>query len=184
MIEYTIKKQSLLFPALGCLLFILLGLLMAVGVIGPVEGGTEADNIGGIVLGWLVILFFGGGFVFVVFSIIKKEQGPDIRIDEEGFFDRRVCSKPIPWSAIRSAYIFRGKTVYASAMRFISLDVIEPDNYQRKGIDRYFPRLFKLLKKLYDEPGITIHTGLLDQSPEEILSGIEKESKGVVLIKR
>ncbi len=184
MVEYTIRKQCLFIPLAGCLIFILLGILMVTGVIGPEEGGAEVDRIGGIVLGWLAILFFGTGFIIGLVSLLKIKEGPDIRIDENGFFDRRVCTKPIPWSEIRSAHIFRGKTVYALPMRFISLDVEDVYAYQKKGIEQYFPGLFKLLKKLYDEPGITIHTGLLDQSPDEILSVIEKESKGVVLIDR
>ena len=182
MVEYSIRKQSLVFSLIGAMLFVALGILFVTGVISAEEGAAEIDRIGGIVIGWVVIIFFGGLSVFAIISILKSGNGPVILIDELGFFDRRVCTKPIPWSEIRSAHIFRGKTLYAIPMRFISLDVIDPDLYLKKGIDRYFPRLFKLFKKLYDEPGITIHTALFNQSPDEILSAIERESKGSVSI--
>ena len=183
MVEYYIKKKNLVFSLLGAILFVTLGILLVTGIIGVEEGAAEIDRIGGIVIGWVVIIFFGGLFVLAVISNLKNGEGPVIRIDEHGFFDRRMCTKTIPWSEIRRAYIFRGKTLYAMSMRFISLDVIEPELYLIKGIDVYFPRLFKFLKTLYDEPGITINTALFDQSPDEILSAIEKESKGLVSVK-
>jgi len=183
MVGYTIKKQNLLVPLIGGLLFVFLGLLLVAGVIGVEEGAAEIDRIGGIVIGWCVIIFFGWVAVNAIIAILRHTDDPIIMIDEYGFYDRRVCIKPIPWSDIRSAHIFRGKSLYATPLRFISLDVADPDEYQRKGIDRYFPRLFNILKKLYDEPGITIQTSLISQTPEKILSVIEKESKGTVLIK-
>ena len=182
MVEYHIRKQNLIFPFIGLTVFVVLGILFVTGVISAEEGAAEIDRVAGIVIGWAVIIFFGGLFVFAIISNLKSGKGPVIQIDEQGFFDRRVCIKAIPWSEIRGAHIFRGKSLYATPLRFISLDVIDPDLYLKKGIDRYFPRLFKLFKKLYDEPGITIHTALFNQSPDEILSAIERESKGSVSI--
>ena len=126
---------------------IVLGILFVTGVISAEEGAAEIDRVAGIVIGWAVIIFFGGLFVFAIISNLKSGKGPVIQIDEQGFFDRRVCIKAIPWSEIRGAHIFRGKSLYATPLRFISLDVIDPDLYLKKGIDRYFPRLFKLFKK-------------------------------------
>lgn len=183
MFECYIKKRDLVFPFLGAILFVTLGILLVTGIIGVEEGAAEIDRIGGVVIGWAVIIFFGGLLGLAIISNLKSSSKvPVIRIDEQGFFDRRFLHQPIPWSAIRSVHIFRGKTVYTTPIRFISLDVIEPDTYQIKGIGRYFPRFFKILKKIYDEPGITITTSLLDHSPDEILLAIKNESKGKVSI--
>lgn len=183
MVEYSIKKQNLFVPLIGALIFVVLGILMATSVIGAEEGAAEIDRIGGIVLGWMTILFFGAIAIKSLLAISRMDEGPAVVMDENGFYDRRICIKPIPWKQIRKAYIFRGKTLYAMPLRFISLDVVNPEEYQRTGIDRFAPRLFILLKKLYDEPGITIQTGLLDQSPEDILAAIEQESQGIVDVK-
>jgi hypothetical protein len=181
--EYRINKKNLGISIFGSLIFVILGILMVTGVIGPAEGAAEIDRIGGIVIGWLSILFFGGIMLIALRFSFANDDEPIIRMDETGFYDRRVCTKPIPWSEIRSATIFRGKTLYAYTQRFISLDVENPDVYLKKGLGHYFSSLFKLLKLLYDEPGITISTSLLETSPEKILETIKNESKGVVDIK-
>lgn len=183
MLECRIKKPKLLLALTGAGVFVVLGLLLVTGVISGGPEQAEVDRIGGIVIGWLVILFFGGIALYAVISQIKYQQGPVIRIDETGFFDRRISNKVIPWSAIRSARIFRGKTVYAVTLRFISLDVAHPENYIKTGAaGRLFTPLLRLFKQLYDEPGITIATTVLDRSPDAILAAIGEASKGAVKI--
>ena len=105
------------------------------------------------------------------------------RIDETGFFDRRVCSRVIPWASIRSAHIFHGKTLYALPLRFISLDVADPETYIPAGsAGRISTALMRGFRKLYDEPGITVSTTALDQSADAILAAIGEASGGAVRI--
>ena len=182
MVEYSINKNNLGIYIIGSLVFVVIGVLMVTGVIAAADGAAEFDRVGGIVIGWLVIIFFGG-IMLVAFRFSFQSNDAIICMDEAGFYDRRICTKPIPWSEIRNAYIFRGKTLYAISQRFISLDVENPDVYLNKGFNHYLSGLFKLLKILYDEPGVTISTSLLGQSPEDVLKAIKDESKGVVDVK-
>ena len=177
--EYKINKVDLSFYLIGALIFVILGALMVTGVIGPNENGTEFDRIGGIVLGWIAIVFFGGlGLVSLRF--LFQDDEAVVVIDETGFYDKRVCTKKIPWSEIRKASIFRGKTLYAFPQKFISLDVNNPEEYLKKSSNSIFSGLLKTLNALYDEPGITISTAILGCSTEAVLKVIEEESNGVV----
>lgn len=180
MLECYIKKPNLIFSLIGAGFFVFLGILVVTGTIGVTEASTEIDRIFGIGLGWACILFFGGIAVIALKQNRQSNRGPVVRIDETGFLDRRIGSQPIPWTAIRAARISSGETLYAAHTRYISLDVAEPEAYITQGFVHLFPRLNRVLKKLYDEPGISISTSLLDQSPETILAAIERESKGLV----
>lgn len=179
--KYKVSRLDLSFYLIGSLIFVAIGLLIVTGVIGPNEDAAEIDRIGGIVIGWLTILFFGGiSLISLRFLFMKDETV--IIMDETGFYDKRVCVKPIPWTEIRKARVFSGKTLYAFPQKFISLDVTNPDEYLKKKSYPCLSSLFKLLKLLYDEPGITISTSILGQSTETILSAIEEESRSVVTI--
>ncbi len=177
MVKYELNKGSLLIYMIGASLFVLLGLLLITGVIGAAEGGTRADELAGIVLGWITIIFFGGLFALSIGLLFDSRKGPIITMDESGFYDRRICSKPIPWNEIKQASIFRGKTLYSAPSKFVSLEVDNPDAYLKQGLGKPFSGLKKLLNTLYDEKGISISTSVLGRSPEELLASIEKEGQ-------
>lgn len=179
MTKYHIEKVSLTFYFIGALFFVVIGTLIVVGFIGPAEDAAEFDRVGGAVLGWITIIFFGSIMLFALGHLLRSNAEPVICMDASGFYDRRVCSKAIPWSEIRGVRIFKGKTLYTIPQRFVSLDVIDPESYLKKSIIHSIPG-HRLFRNLYDEPGITISTAILDCSPQSLVMRIKRESNGAV----
>ena len=180
MIQYHVDKASLLFPFLGALTFVILGALIVIGVIGPAEDAAEIDRVGGAILGWITIIFFGAIMLVALRYLPVSNADAVIKIDDAGFYDRRLCIRPIPWSAIRSAHVFHGRTGYAMPQKFLSLDVDEPQRYVKPGLDDYIHGLASLLNSIYDVPGVTISTAILGRSPDVVLASIQQVSKGMV----
>ena len=181
--EYRVNRADLSLYLIGAFAFVVLGALMVTGVIGPADETSDVDRIGGIVIGWLAIAFFGSMALLSLPSLLRGQE-PVIRIDENGIFDRRVCSKPIPWAAVNKVRVFRGKTLYALPQRFISIDVDDPDEYALRNGNSRLAGALKKLNALYDEPGITISTATLGKSIDDVLDSIRRESNGAFEIER
>lgn len=183
MFECHIKKPDLFFALAGAVLFVVLGFLIVMGGLGVSEQTTELDRLFGIGLGWVCIVFFGAIGLKAIRQYYQSCSGAILSIDETGIWDRRISKQMIPWSAIRSASLFRGKTFYAAHLRFLSLQVHEAGDYQLQHRSRLFAIAERFLKRMYDEPGISISLSMLDQSAEDIMQAIVRESGGSVSVK-
>lgn len=74
-------------------------------------------------VGWLegaCALFFGGGALCFVFRALDRR--PQVVLDDEGLFDRRLRVGPVPWERIEGAALVR---VYGSAVLCLRVDAVE-----------------------------------------------------------
>ena len=168
-LECRFERGPLWLAILGSAVFVALGLAILTGLI---EGGpTPVDRIGGKVIGALCVLFFGGTSAVALVAIFRTGEGSVVRIDEAGFFDRRIGTRPIPWSEIRGAELKRGPTLPSLGQGFVELDVIEPDRF-RAGGSSWRSRLADRLNRFYGLEPLTVSAAVLDHSAEEIAAAI------------
>ena len=112
-------------------------------------------------VGILGLLFFGGGFLTLIYTF-NKEQ---IIIDTEGFIDYGANASFgfVPWSNVESIGIF----VYQS-QTFIGVEVKDRDLLLEK-LPKHKQMLVRFFAKKTGSPPITISLGLVKEKPQEIL---------------
>lgn len=168
-LDCRFSRGPLLLAFLGSGIFVVLGLALVTGVIGGAP--TEFDRIGGQVIGALCILFFGGISVLAVVTIIRTGPGTVVSVTDEGFFDRRIGPEPIPWSEIRGVKMRSGPTLPSLFLRFLELDVVEPDRF-RRGSPGALTRLVDRLNRVYGFKPLVVSAAVLDHGIEEIEAAI------------
>ena len=173
-LECRFSRGPLLLAFLGSAVFVVLGLALLTGLIGG--GPTPLDRAAGKVIGALCVLFFGGTSLAALVTVLRTGPGTVVAVTDEGLFDRRIGPQPIPWSEIRGVAIRRGPTLPSLYLRFLELDVVEPDRF-RHGSPTSMTRLGDRLNRLYGFKPLVISAAVLDHGIEEIEAAIRSHLK-------
>jgi len=137
--------------------------LLAIGVCGlPL---ILAGDVDGMVLGigWAAALTLLAGMVFKRGS----DRRPVITISEDGFLDRRVSRRAIPWTEIVRPEIFE-----AEQFPFLGFDLRNRGRALKDS--KPLVRIVAPFHRLLGLPAISINTSLLNCSDEDVMAPIDR----------
>lgn len=151
--EFIVKtslRKSIIY-LLGCLLFVVVGIFIL----------SIANDISGKIIGFASIIFFGFGFIFLLYQVLNPR--PRIIVDKNGITDRTLGIGRINWEDIESAALQRD---------FIALELNNVKNYLAKT--SIFKRKLGRINKIMGFGEFNINLSLADAEPQVVFELMRK----------
>lgn len=155
--EFIVKtslRKSIIY-LLGCLLFVVVGIFIL----------SIANDISGKIIGFASIIFFGFGFIFLLYQVLNPR--PRIIVDKNGITDRTLGIGRINWEDIEYAALNS-----TSSIAFIILELKGVENYLAKT--SIFKRKLGRINKIMGFGEFNINLSLADAEPQVVFELMRK----------